>query len=87
MSRQAAEKLVDRALQLVVDTIGGDGSQREYTDDELEEMIFCLTMAAAKFKQLPGGHAAAERVYANAKSEQERRTRARRETEEKPETD
>ena len=72
--REVGEGFIARALQIVVDACGPDDEPaRDYTDDELEEMIYCLTMGAVKLKKLPGGHAAAERVYARAKAEQDRR--------------
>lgn len=72
--REHGEGLIARALQLVVNAEDAD---RDYTDDELEEVMFCLTMAAVKFKKIPGGKAAAERVYARAEGELARRGVAR----------
>lgn len=72
--REVGEGLITRALQIVVDANGADDEPaRDYTDDELEELIYCLTMGAAKLKKLPGGKAAVERVYARALAEQVRR--------------
>jgi len=72
--REIGEGLIARALQIVVDANGADDEPaRDYTADELEELIYCLTMGAVKLKKLPGGEAAAERVYARAKAEQARR--------------
>lgn len=70
--RQHGEGLLARALQIVVDA-SPNKTERDYTDDELEELMFCLTMAWVQFKKLPGGQEAAERVYENVKAEQDRR--------------
>ena len=71
--REIGEGFIARALQIVVDANGADDEPaRDYTDDELEELIYCLTMGAVKLKKLSGGEAAAERVYARAKAEQAR---------------
>lgn len=68
--REMGSDLITRAFQLLVAAEQGD---RPQTDNELEEILYCLTMAAVKFKHLPGGTEAAKRVYERANAELNRR--------------
>lgn len=74
-TRAEFDSLVGRAFQIVVDTIPEDtiAESRPYTAEELEELMFNLTLAAAKLKKLPGGREAAEHVYERAQAELNRR--------------
>lgn len=69
-ARVDADALVTTAFQIVLRV---DEAGRDYTDAELEEVIYCLSMAIVKLKHLPGGEAAARRVLTRASDELERR--------------
>jgi hypothetical protein len=64
--RDVACDLVYRAFQLV---IAMEEPEVTFSDEQLEELFYCLTMACVKIKKLPGGTAAAARVYARAEAE------------------
>ncbi len=66
--RQKLDGLVMRAFEIVA-----EATERDFTADEMAEMIHCLTMASVQFKRLPGAIEALEVVKLATESEQQRR--------------
>jgi hypothetical protein len=67
---EVASDLISHAFNIVVAT---EQAGRPPNDDELEQLIHALIASSVSLKKLPGGAAAAERVYARASAELGRR--------------
>lgn len=64
-----------RAFEIMADTCGLEYEpHRELTDEEMNDLAYCLTYALMKLRKLPRGHDAVEAMYEKLKAELARRT-------------
>lgn len=70
--REKLDHCVIRAREIV-----DEAAERDFTADEMADLIGCITMATVQFKRLPGATEAFETVRAAAEIVRQRRVAAK----------